>query len=396
MLWLFFIYANDNIQEIIMENKTCEFCGEIYKPQYKGSKFCCRECYDKHRYNNMKRKYVICPTCGISFLQKRTNSIFCSTGCRIKSTEKRRTCKCEYCGKEFERIVSELEKNKHHFCSKDCKLNGTGWTKEEDNILIKNYGKLSYKDMTRLFNRKKTADMIKSRAAYIGITNSRIWTKEDIDILVNNYSNITFSELQSKLPHKTRASIIGKARTMGLYSLFYKTHKYTKYEEDYLRDNYLNLTNLELSNNLGRTENAISQHLLVMGLRRPSEKYVYDDLNRYVRARLTPWKNNYRKAKNYTCEISGVRHNIIVHHIRGINLLLSEAISNIDFELKKDMSEYSEDQLNSLFNEFIDLQEYYKEYVCVTEKIHKDFHKKYGYGDNTAEQWREYISDNYQ
>ena len=44
-------------------------------------------------------------------------------------------------------------------------------------------------------------------------------------------------------------------------------------------------------------------------------------------------------------------------------------------------------------DKFMELQDHYNAYVCITEDVHKLFHKIYGYGDNTVEQWDEYVTD---
>lgn len=102
-----------------------------------------------------------------------------------------------------------------------------------------------------------------------------------------------------------------------------------------------------------------------------------------------------REERNYTCEITGSKSNIIIHHIRGFNLLLEECIDILSFPMYDDFSLYSQEQLDDFMKSFLELQESYGEYICISESVHKEFHRRYGYGDNTLEQWNEFIKNYY-
>lgn len=373
----------------------CKNCNKEYKDYYENSKYCSRDCYELYRKKNSKCKEVECPICGKLFYQPRPTYKYCSVECRHEASQNRVICHCEYCGKSFERIKSEYDKNHRHFCSISCRKNGMGWSDEDTNILRQNFGKLSYKEMVNLFSGKKSVDVIKRRAIYIGLTTPRDWSKSEIDILVNNYSKRPMKEVIKLLPNRTTASIISQARQNNLLSYFYLTHNYTEKEEKYLHDNYRTKSDEELGAELNRSPNGIAQHLLCMDLHRPREIDKYIDLNRYIRARLTPWRDSFRKSQNYTCSVTGLKTNVVVHHIRGFNLIFNEAIENIQFPIYENMSDYSEKQLDELFNEYMNLQNFYGQYVCINEDVHKHFHKLYGYGNNTEKQWNEFIENNY-
>ena len=373
----------------------CKLCGCEFESYSKNMTFCSRVCYDTFRREYGKLKTINCPVCGTKFKQTYSGHTFCSVECRIRSTEKKIECTCDYCGKPFERKESEVIKNKRHYCSDECKRNGMFWSDEDTQILIENFGHIKYKEMTMLFNPPKTVDEIKRRAKYIGITSSREWSDDEIAILNTNYPIKTMKEVMKLLPNRTRSSILGQARTQGIQSYFYLTHIYTEAEIAYLKENYLEKSNDELAHELNRTPLGIAQHLLILDLHRPTEINNYKNLAFYVRSRLAPWRDSIREKHDYICEVTGKRSNVRVHHIRGFNLLFNEVVEILDFPLYEDISKYDQDQLDEFVDTFLELQESYDQYICIREEVHKEFHKLYGYGNNTKEQWDDFIKKYY-
>lgn len=373
----------------------CENCGAYFENYFEIAHFCCKNCYFEYKNKTAKTKNVECPICKKIFKQKHSEQIFCSVECRVKSTEDREQCVCEYCSKEFSRKKSEVSKNKHHYCSRDCRDKAMCWSEDDTKILKDNFEKLSYKEMTNIFTVYKTVDEIKRRAIYIGLTSSRQWSDEEIQILINNYSTKTMNEVMDLLPNRSQSSILGQARTQNLKSLFYLNNIYSDEENDYLIENYLFKSNEELGKQLNRSPNGVAQHLWSLGLYRPTEISSYKDLSQYIRSRLASWKESVRKENNYTCALTGVRSNIVVHHIRGFNLLLSEVIDILDFPIYEDMSDYNQQQLDVFLETFLSLQESYGSYICISESVHKQFHGLYGYGNNTEIQWNDFINKYY-
>lgn len=65
----------------------------------------------------------ICPVCNKKFKGKKSQ-ICCSRECSNKRIYKKISVKCEICGKELERTKSEINRNKHNYCSDKCKAKG--------------------------------------------------------------------------------------------------------------------------------------------------------------------------------------------------------------------------------------------------------------------------------
>lgn len=373
---------------------TCKCCGREYEDYFKDSKYCSKECYKNFRKENAKLKEKQCPVCGEWFKPQNSSIIYCSKECFGMNNRNRVVCYCDNCGKEFERIKSEVDKNNRHFCSKECMREYICWSEEDKKILSNNYRKISYKEISKLLNRAIEPHSIHRMARELGLTeNYGYWTDEEVNILIENYPTKSMTEVMELLPNRSRTSILGQARTQNLKSYFYLNRIYTDDEINYLKENYAIKSYEEMSSDLGRTITAIKQKMIILGLRKPTEIANYKTLYKYVRQRIVPWRNSVREKCNYVCAVTGERSNIIVHHIRSFNLLLEECIEILDFPLYDSFEIYTQEELNEFVDSFIELQEHYGEYICITEKVHDKFHSIYGCGNNTKEQWEEFIAN---
>ena len=76
-------------------------------------------------------------------------------------------------------------------------------------------------------------------------------------------------------------------------------------------------------------------------------------------------------------------------------MLFYETIEILNFPLYDNISKYTQKQLDEFLDAFLEIQESYKSYVCISSDVHKKFHDEFGYGDNTEKQWNEFINKYY-
>lgn len=115
------------------------------------------------------------------------------------------------------------------------------------------------------------------------------------------------------------------------------------------------------------------------------------DLYEHLRHRIDEWKiRSFRKTKN-ACEISGIiKQDNVVHHLHNFNDIMLKTLEKLDLPIYHQVKEYTPTQLKSIEKLCLELHFEYGLGVVLTQELHKEFHKIYGYGKNTAEQFEEF------
>jgi len=83
------------------------------------------------------------------------------------------------------------------------------------------------------------------------------WTKKEDDLLRNNYSGHTVKELAEILPNRTMKAISARVAHLGLKKQVI-TRGWSEGQDDYLHENYLKMSDKEMSKVLEKTENAVA------------------------------------------------------------------------------------------------------------------------------------------
>ena len=104
---------------------------------------------------------------------------------------------------------------------------------------------------------------------------------------------------------------------------------------------------------------------------------------------ITEWKKQSMEACGYKCVLTGKPFDDI-HHKYSFNLILKETLNTIEIDDRESIDDYSDDELKYILETFRSIQNKYPLGVCLYRDVHKLFHKIYGYGNNTIEQWDEF------
>lgn len=269
------------------------------------------------------------------------------------------------------------------------------WTEKEIEILKNEYAEgKSAKEIEKMLNHKHSESAILGKARKMKFKKRRFWTDDEIDILRQNYSVKPMDEICALLPGRTKNSIQGMAKKYNLLSMYYLSNPYTEDEEQFIRKNYLYMTDKEISECIGRTERSVKAKRENMNLSKTNNIPLTDmrhiKLKSFIRKHNYQWRKESVKNCNSKCVITG-NDFTDVHHIYSFDLIFDEFLENEGLK-EECFDNYSEEQLKALANKFYEVQMQYPLGVCLTKQLHIKFHSIYGYGQNTTSQFQEFVN----
>jgi hypothetical protein len=115
-------------------------------------------------------------------------------------------------------------------------------------------------------------------------------------------------------------------------------------------------------------------------------------VNRHL---LQEWKKKSMKNCEFKCVITGDRFDEI-HHLVSLNAILDSVYNklNLDFETF-DINLLTEVERHKFLNAVFEEQANYPLGICLRKDVHMQFHNYYGYGNNTTEQFYEFVEKFY-
>ena len=276
----------------------------------------------------------LCVFCGKEF-DGRKNQKFCCRDCSSKSQTNKVEVDCEHCGKTILKQPNELKSYKHHYCSRECRDTHTGILQTGENHPMWNGGEKYFNcemcgkehHYPQVVYDKSKHHYCSPECRYKGI--SQIYIKDKR----YNYSMQT-----------TKCDYCGKEVMKKLSRVKRNNKNFCSIEcsSEYCSENYIGSIRYNYKPELSDEERIANK------TRHNSRKY-------------RKWMRDVFKRDDYTCAITNVRGkgDLSVHHLDGWNWCK---------EKRYDVSNG----------------------IIIRKEIHELFHKIYGLGDNTKEQFEEF------
>lgn len=128
---------------------------------------------------------------------------------------------------------------------------------------------------------------------------------------------------------------------------------------------------------------------------RGENHYLYNGgftaLSTHLRSVILPWVKDSMEKCSFKCILTKEGRNWNVHHLYGFNLIVKEVLELLKINLRKHVFDYTEEEITLINNKCLQLHYEYGLGVCIREDLHTLFHSLYGKGDNTPEQFYEFI-----
>ena len=110
----------------------------------------------------------------------------------------------------------------------------------------------------------------------------------------------------------------------------------------------------------------------------------------FCTSQIADWRLDSIKNSGYKCVITGKPFDH-VHHLYSLAKIISDSLSNLGLDARIKMSDYSKEERESIRKEIRRLHYYHPLGVCLSKNVHNLFHKIYGKGETTPEQWYEFV-----
>lgn len=301
--------------------------------------------------------------------------------------------KVMYPDSEWDVLLSTFPFSKSSMASKACELGISRrkvYSSDEDLFIQQCFDQgMPDSEIAELLP-MRTATGISTRRQKLGIIAGRKWSAAENELLRNLYGTMPSDEVVKHFPKRSRNAIISHAISLGLAG-YRDYHPYTDYEHEFIRKNYLSMSDVEMGEALGHPACSIKNRRNKLGCHRADSTTKYDDTALYIRRHNDSWKLESMRRCGYKCILTGERFDDI-HHLTSQNTIIRATYmaENINVE-NFNINSLNDNERAAFLSAFYKEQSKHPFGVCLTRDIHKHFHNEYGYGNNTPEQFYEFV-----
>lgn len=366
-------------------------------------------------WSNVIKKYYVDK--GYIFT-KRGDSFICNIEDLSEKSTARINVKCDYCGRIHHKQYKHYIEGRKAF-PKDCCSNCAN--KKTEEILELKYGDRNYARKLAHIESMKKNDMLReqsynnllqeaNRKGYILLPFIYVNTSQKVmylckkhinyGIKISTIENILYNEcncnscLGERISNRqifnidTVRNIIEKDGMNKLLSNHYTNANAKDLSISCALCNEPYTTSLQKFQGRNQIICPSCRKKISFGENSPNWKGGVSSLNSFLRCSINEWKQDSLKNSNYQCDISKKHGYLEVHHLhRNFKDIVDETLKITNLDIRKDIGEYTQDELDLLYNTCLSLHYKYGLGVCILREYHLEFHDFYGRFNNTPEQY---------
>jgi hypothetical protein len=300
---------------------------------------------------------------------------------------------CDNCAKEFNKKFNNLNRDRENnggfdYCG-DCGRIKSGQTRKLNFETI--YNLFLSKNLTPKFNKNDTISTNIKLPYVCNIHNDNTQFVKYSKLIDSNYccklcrskrlSEINIKKFSEVEKYFIKRGLIPLFKEFDISGIFEKLKFKCKIHDENIQEiSYSSLKN---------TKEGCKICFSIKGENSWNWKGGITPLTRNMRSKIDIYIKSKIKESNYTCELTGLNGTVHYHHIINFHLLLEESLKINNYDIKKNISDYTPEELYKIEKNLIKLNEN-SPYVILISKIHILFHKIYGKKNNNEEQYNEF------
>lgn len=266
------------------------------------------------------------------------------------------------------------------------------YTQQEIDLMKNFYDKCKTVDeFCKKYIPNRTVTSITTKAYRLGIIKRKKWTKEEDQRLIDNYYKMFRWQLVKLFPNKPKQSVFNRIIKLGLSGGM--GYAYREEDNNFIRDNYLQMTDEEIGTILHRAAKSIKTQRNTLGYYRKNLEIItsYVNLNRFIARHENSWRKESIDNWGELCILSDKQFEHI-HHLYSRNLIVDEVGKYFNLPDDFDICQCDKKFRDRIVAKYRQIVSQHPLGVPLTEEIHIKFHTFYGFGNNTPEQFLDFVS----
>lgn len=270
------------------------------------------------------------------------------------------------------------------------KVNFAKFSEDEDTIIRLYYHEYRAQGIIDNFLPNRTYSSIVARASKLGVHTRGDWTECEDAIIISSYYKMPMSALAKLLPSREKSAIHCRIKQLGLSGA--PMYKYSDEDIKFVEANYKVMSDEELGEKLHRAPASIKEFRRKRGFFRkdPNLPTNYRYLGLFAHRNDLEWKKASSQRCNYKCFITGMAFDDI-HHLYSRNAIIRDVCQAHNIPEDIDINSSSQEEKDAFLQLYWEEEAKHPLGICLVKSIHKQFHDMYGYGDNTVQQFQDFV-----